>query len=167
MLNEEKIKLMTKLAIYEQKGRKEDLPLSKYYRTDYLALKMINSAIIMTVGYLLLLLTILFINAEKILSDLVTMDMVSLGKKILAVYIVLFAANMIVTYFIESYKFKKSREKLNKYNGMLKDLYNMYKSEEASNRFFDENFNMEKLDTYKEDLSDGFGGVSDDKVFDD
>ena len=36
MINEEKVKIMTKLAMYEQgKGRKY-LPVSRYYRSDYI-----------------------------------------------------------------------------------------------------------------------------------
>ena len=38
MINEEKVKIMTKLAMYEQgKGRKY-LPVSRYYRSDYIGL---------------------------------------------------------------------------------------------------------------------------------
>ena len=90
MLNEEKIRLMTKLAIYEQNEGKEDLPLSKYYRTDYLTLKMINSAIAMTVGYIILLCTIILINAEEILSDMVSMDLIAVGRNIIIIYVILF-----------------------------------------------------------------------------
>ena len=42
MINEEKVKIMTKLAMYEQgKGRKY-LPVSKYYRSDYIGLALIK-----------------------------------------------------------------------------------------------------------------------------
>ena len=34
MLNEEKIKIMNKLAMYEQGEGKKYLPVSKYYRSD-------------------------------------------------------------------------------------------------------------------------------------
>ena len=43
MINEEKVKIMTKLAMYEQgKGRKY-LPVSKYYRSDYIGLALIKN----------------------------------------------------------------------------------------------------------------------------
>ncbi len=164
MLNEEKIRLMTKLALYEQKEGKKDLPLSKYYRTDYLALKMINSTIVMSLGYIILLVTIVVINAEKLLSDLVNMDLFKIGRNILIIYAVLFVVNMTATYFIAAYRFKKSRGNLNKYNGDLKDLYMIYKKEEHTDSFFDDSFNMEKLE--KADAAE-FGGINDDKIFDD
>lgn len=164
MLNEEKIRLMTKLALYEQKDGKKDLPLSKYYRTDYLALKMINSTIAMSLGYIILLAAIVLVNIEKLLSDLVNMDLFSIGRNILIVYAVLFVVNMTATYFIESYRFKRSRGSLNRYNGDLKDLYMIYKKEENTNSFFDDSFDMERLGEAK--MAE-FGGINDDKVIDD
>ena len=38
MLNEEKIKVMNKLAMYEQGEGKKYLPVSRYYRSDYIGL---------------------------------------------------------------------------------------------------------------------------------
>lgn len=170
MLNEEKVKLMTKLAIYEQNEGKDDLPLSKYYRTDYLTLKMINSAIAMTVGYLVLLLTILLVNVEEMLAKMVSIDILSMGKVLLLIYAILFAINMVVTYFVYSYKFKKSRKNLNKYNDKLKELYTIYKREEKnnSNKFFEDDFDLEKVndEDYLDDMAE-FGGINDDEAFDD
>ncbi len=164
MLNEEKIRLMTKLALYEQKEGKKDFPLSKYYRTDYLALKMINSAIVMSLGYIILLAVIVLINVEKLLSELVNMDLPAIGRNILIAYIILFVVNMTATYFIESYRFKKSRGNLNQYNGELKELHMIYKKEENTNSFFDDSFDMENLE--KADMAE-FGGINDDKIIDD
>ena len=51
MINEEKVKIMTKLAMYEQgKGRKY-LPVSKYYRSDYIGLALIKNFFLVTIGY--------------------------------------------------------------------------------------------------------------------
>ena len=46
MLNEKKIALMTKMAIYEQGEGKKSFPMSKYYRSDYLSLRLINATIV-------------------------------------------------------------------------------------------------------------------------
>ena len=164
MLNEEKIRLMTRLALYEQKEGKKDLSLSKYYRTDYLALKMINSTIIMSLGYIILIATIVLIRIEELISNIVNMDLAAIGRNVLIAYVILFAVNMAATYFISSYRFKKSRGNLNHYNGDLKDLYMMYKKEENRNSFFDERFDMENLE---ESETAEFGGIYDDKIIDD
>ena len=51
MINEEKVKIMTKLAMYEQgKGRKY-LPVSKCYRRDYIGLPLIEIFFLVTIEY--------------------------------------------------------------------------------------------------------------------
>lgn len=51
MLNEEKIKIMNKLAMYEQGEGKKYLPVSKYYRSDYIGLALIKNFFLVTIGY--------------------------------------------------------------------------------------------------------------------
>ena len=53
MLNNEKIILMTKLSLYEQKNQKKEIKTSKYFRGDYMSLKMLKSFLCITVAYLL------------------------------------------------------------------------------------------------------------------
>lgn len=48
MLNDRKIRLMTKLALYERKEGKEDIKLSKYYRTDYVRLQVLKTVVAVT-----------------------------------------------------------------------------------------------------------------------
>ena len=43
MLNNEKITLMTKLSLYEQKNGKKEIKSSKYFKSDYMLLKMVSS----------------------------------------------------------------------------------------------------------------------------
>ena len=45
MLNEEKIKIMNKLAMYEQGEGKKYLPVSRYYRSDYIGLSLLRLGI--------------------------------------------------------------------------------------------------------------------------
>lgn len=43
MLNKEKVRLMTKLARYEQKEEKRYLKISKYYRSDYIGIALLKN----------------------------------------------------------------------------------------------------------------------------
>jgi hypothetical protein len=51
MLDYKKIRLMTKLAVYEKKDGKEDIHLSKYYKTDYVRYQVLKAIITSTIGY--------------------------------------------------------------------------------------------------------------------
>ena len=53
MINEEKVKIMTKIAMYEQGKGRRYLPVSKYYRSDYIGLALIKNFFLVTIGYAL------------------------------------------------------------------------------------------------------------------
>jgi len=54
MINEKKVKLMTKMAMYESKEGQEDLHICEYDRKDYVSLHTLISLIWATVGFVLI-----------------------------------------------------------------------------------------------------------------
>lgn len=139
MLNHEKIALMTKLASYEENQGKKNIPLSKYYKEDYVGLKMLNTAIVVTFAYIMILAVIVLMNIEKMMTELANMDYVKAGRDILIWYVAIMAVYMVVAFIVYSIKFKKVRESLNEYNGNLKKLYAIYKEENIGSRGNTEN----------------------------
>lgn len=55
MLSMNRIKLMTALALYEDREGRKEIKISNYKRNDYVGLHMLTTAILATVGYLLIL----------------------------------------------------------------------------------------------------------------
>lgn len=125
MLNNEKINVMSRLAMYEQKN-KEDLSMSKYYKNDYIRLQVLKTVVSVTLGYLFILLMIGIYKAEYIISQAVTLDYVGIGKIILTIYILLLFAYTIITILVCSYKYDKSRRNLSGYYKFLKRLDRIY-----------------------------------------
>ena len=71
MLNEKKIKIMTKLALYEKNKGKQDIGMMKYYKDDYVSIKTLKTNISITFFLVLVYLVGFSINAistYKILS---------------------------------------------------------------------------------------------------
>lgn len=130
MINKEKVALMTKLAAYEDGEGKKNIPHSKYFREDYVSLKMINTGILVTLAYILVLAIIVFVNVEKMMTQIANMDFVKLGKIVITYYVIIFVSYMLISYIVYSVKFKRVRKSLNGYNGNLKKLYALYKEEE-------------------------------------
>ena len=81
MLNEEKIKIMNKLAMYEQGEGKKYLPVSRYYRSDYIGLAMIKNFFLVTIGYCLILAGIAAYFAEYLIDNVHKMNLVSLLQR--------------------------------------------------------------------------------------
>lgn len=150
MLNEEKVKLMTKLAIYEKKEGKADFKVSKYYRTDYIGLNVINSAIVATLIYLAAVGCIVIDNIETLLTDITSMDLLGIGKTMLIWYLVFLVAYVVIAVLVYNVKYFKTKKKLEKYDDDLRRLYNLYKSERkkksnARKKINEQNGDMEIL----------------------
>lgn len=135
MLNEEKVALMTKMALYEQGEGRKSIPMSKYYRSDYLSLRLLNSVILVSVAYALIGALVVLVNFEWILENLVHMDLVLIGKRILISYLVAILLYAVLTYVIYAWRFKKCRKGLNEYNGNLKQLYAINRQEEKEKKY--------------------------------
>ena len=129
MLNNKKIRLMTKLAVYENKEGKEDIRLSKYYKTDYVRYQVLKSIISVTIGYVLILVLIFIYKSEYIIRYAVTLDYKTIGTYILGIYVMLVAMYGLGSIAGYSIKYDASRKKLSRYFKLLKRLNKIYKDE--------------------------------------
>ncbi len=129
MLNNDRIRLMTKLALYEGKEGKEDIRLSKYYKMDYVRYEIIKSIICATIGYALILVLIVLYKSEYLIGKAVTLDYKGINTYVLVIYIMIIAVYGLSTAVIASMKYNKSRKKLGKYYKLLKHLNKLYNEE--------------------------------------
>jgi hypothetical protein len=120
---------MTKLAVYEEKEGKEDVRLSKYYKTDYVRYQAIKSIICATLGYALILVLVFLYQSEYIIKNAVTMDYKTLGTYILGIYIMIIAVYGLASIVGYSLKYDLSRKKLSRYFKLLKKLSKIYNEE--------------------------------------
>lgn len=128
MLDNKKIRIMTKLALYEQKSN-ENINMSKYFKSDYVRLQMIKSFISVTIGYLLLLFLISFFQAEFLLDQAGQLNYIRVGQYILGLYIIIITIYMATSFFVYSYKYDNSRKSLTKYYKLLQELNHIYQDE--------------------------------------
>lgn len=134
MLNNRKIRLMTKLAIYEEKEGKEDIRMSKYYKSDYVRYHMLKNIVSVTVAYILILAMIISYNLEIIIRDAVNLDYKKYGVYALGFYILILTIYITGSIIGYSIKYDKSRKKLGKYYKLLRKLTKMYEEENQENR---------------------------------
>lgn len=130
MINEKKVALMTKLALYEDNEGKKNIPIGKYYKQDYMSLNLVSSFIVVTASYLLVLGAIIFMHLEEMMAELATMDYVKAAMQISVGYVVSVVVYMVIAYIVYTIKFKRVRASLNEYNANLKKLYMMYDESE-------------------------------------
>ncbi len=126
MLNFKKIRLMTKLAVYEKKDGKEDIYLSKYYKTDYVRFQVLKSIISATIGYVLIIGLIVFYRMEYLIKNAVVLDYKLIGTYILGFYLMTIAIYGLGAFAGYSMKYNASRKKLSRYFKLLKRLEKVY-----------------------------------------
>jgi hypothetical protein len=129
MLNTNKVRLMTKLALYETKEGKEDIRLSKYYKTDYVRYQVIKSIVCATFGYAFVLLLLFIYKAEYVIKYAVTLDYKLIGTYILGIYIIVVALYGLGSSVGYAIKYDLSRKKLSRYYKLLKRLNKIYNEE--------------------------------------
>lgn len=123
MINEEKVKIMTKIAMYEQGKGRRYLPVSKYYRSDYIGLALIKNFFLVTIGYALAIAAVAVYFGEYLMENIHKMNLVSMGIYIIVVYSVL-------TYIQYSVRYYKAKKSVREYYSQLTELSKIYVREE-------------------------------------
>lgn len=129
MLDEKKVKLMTRLAFYEQTQGKEDFKVSAYYRKDYASLHTICSIIWITIGYACAIGLILLAGLDSFLGRMTGGWMLMLMGAVILGYIALVIIYGIISSHIFNKRHRESRQRVKKYNHDLARLLKMYERE--------------------------------------
>ncbi len=126
MLNAERIILMTQMASYEEHEGKANMTIGKYFRSDYIAIQVLKSALCATIAYIILFGLSILYDIETFMQDIYKMDLIAFARKVLTYYIVTVAAYCAVTYVVCSYRYAKARKSLKRYYNNLKKLNSLY-----------------------------------------
>lgn len=129
MLNEKKIRLMTKLAIFEENEGKEAIKLDQYYRIDYIRYQVLKTMLCVTLGYLIVLASIMIYHSEYILDKITAIDYKSIGIYIVLVYLFILIFYSFITGIVSYFGYEKAKKKMKKYKKNLKSLRLFYKEE--------------------------------------
>ncbi|MBR1910364.1 MAG: hypothetical protein IJ821_07245 [Lachnospiraceae bacterium] len=125
MLNEERIRLMTRMAAYEEREGKKDIAISGYFRGDYISFQLLKSAIYATVGFALAVAMYVLYNIETFLEEFYKMDIVEFFKDILSKYCLVLAIYLVISYFVYNYRYSKAKRHVKQYNQLLRALMQM------------------------------------------
>ena len=130
MINEVKVSIMTKIAMYEQGSGRKYLPISRYYRSDYIGLALIKNFFLVTIGYILVIAAVSVYFGEYLLENIHKMNLMAVGAYIIIGYIVVLAAYSVVTYIQYSVRYYRAKKSVKQYYGALTELSRIYTREE-------------------------------------
>lgn len=124
---------MTKLAIYEKNEGKEDIKMSKFYKTDFVRYHLLKTIVSVSVAFIIIILMIGMYHSEYIIGNAVNLDYKTIGFSVLGLYVLVLAVYIVGTIVAYSIKYELSRERLGKYFKRLKGLEKLYPEEKGEN----------------------------------
>ena len=130
MLDEEKIRLMARVTMYEKNEEFGSLVLARYYREDYVRLGCIRTVLVATVTYWLIVITYVIYRFEELLRDVNNMDYFSVVGKLMLGYVGFCAIMYIFAFLIYHIRYQSAKKGLIEYNRNLKRLIKMADDEE-------------------------------------
>lgn len=126
MLNEEKIRLMTGIAMYEKKAEKEIFPVTRYFKSDYIGAHLIRSFLAYTVIAVCMIGIWLLYQIEDILNTMDVSGLIDAAKKLGMVYVIGLILYLIITYSVYAKRYEKADKSMKIYLAKLRRLEKKY-----------------------------------------
>ena len=119
MLNEDKIRIMSRCAMYEKAEGKEDLKINRYFQGDYVRLNVLKTLIGATIGFVLCLGLYIVLQSEYYMENFASLDLMALGKTFLFAYVVIMIIFGIISVMFYGWKYADAQKRIRWY---YKDL---------------------------------------------
>ncbi len=132
MINNRKVRIMTKLAIYEKGEGKEDLKINNYFRRDYLRNNFLKTFVAVTIGFVLIAGMRVVYKLEYIIQNAINLDYALIIKQLVGLYVLLLTVYSMAGLVHGMLKLAGSRHRFSKYFNMLKKLRTIYNEENSS-----------------------------------
>lgn len=132
MLNENKVKMMTKMAIYEKNEGKKMIRTAKYFKGDFIAFGVLKTLITTTFAFFIVVIMYALCNAEGLVQNINAMDYVALGRKVALYYVLMVAVFAVISGFVYNFQYEKSRKGLKRYFSRLNKLERFYNGQKKN-----------------------------------
>ncbi len=126
MVNEEKLRIMTKLAVYEKEPLRTEIEEAGHYRWDYICTHLLTVVWRYSAAYLLVLMLLALYHFEYFLSTVRLPEIRTLFFAALAVYLLLLAGCAFFTVVLYSSRYHTGQKKRREYLAELKKMEMFY-----------------------------------------
>lgn len=130
MINEERLRPMVKMAIFDKNEGKACKPTIQYAREDYISWQLLRSFVTGSIAYVVLCLTWVLYDTEMIMKMLNGMYIFDLLKNAVVLYAAFIVVYLTITYIVYQVRYTKRRRQIKLYYENLKDINKIYDREE-------------------------------------
>lgn len=133
MLNEEKVKNMTKAAAYEKGPEKKNIEIGSYFRVDYLGLQMVKSGVAYTAAFLIIAALWAMGRMEQLMLMISRAEYL---KDMIKSLVLLFVCGLVIyegmIYMYYSSRYQQAKRSLKGYHSHLKKIHKFYETQESA-----------------------------------
>ncbi|MGN0316325.1 MAG: hypothetical protein ACI4E1_00135 [Lachnospira sp.] len=134
MLNENKVKMMTKMAIYEKNKGKRMIKTAKYFKGDYITFGVLKTLITTTIAFIIIIGLYVLCDAEGMVKAVSRMGYADFATTVAFVYVFFMIIMTCIAILVYRAEFVNTREGLKRYFSRLNKLERFYNRQKKNNK---------------------------------
>ena len=137
MVHQDKLKVMTQIALYEKKKGKKDFSIYSYQRGDYIGSQIMRTVIAVTIAFVIILGFIAIWNFETIISHFETYNYKQIGLAVGSAYLCILVFYIKLTSNKSREEYNEVRPRVRRYFRGLKKMKSFYAEEDKVQKEFE------------------------------
>lgn len=130
MINEERVRQLNKIALYEKNEENLNREIGQFYKSDYVGKELIKSIFTGTFACGCFAILWLLGAWEDVLEKLNSLELTGMIVNMITFYLVFMVIYLFATYVVYSMRYEARKKKLKEYTSNLKTMHKMYEREE-------------------------------------
>ena len=130
MVNEERVKLMTRMAAYEKGEYKTNRNIVSFFKSDYISMQMIKSVIASTIAFAIVFGLYILYDFELFMKEIYQMDMFDFAKSVIIIYLIFLGIISVITYVVAWYQYNRAIQSTKLYYSNLRRMSRFYGEDE-------------------------------------
>ena len=126
MLNEEKIRLMTDIAVFEKKANKDIFPVTRYFKSDYIGSRLIRSFLMYSFTCLIGVGMWILYQIEDILNTMDLSVLLASAKHVAVFYVAGLLVYLGITWIVYAKRYDTASKSMKVYQAKLRRLDKKY-----------------------------------------
>jgi hypothetical protein len=129
MIHNERVRHMVYLQAFHDRQGKNDFPVVKYFRKDYVGLHLLKGFVACTVTYGILLGMWGIANMEMLMTSIHTMDLQQFAIDIVLRYLAFLGVYLLCVFIYAQLRYTRAKREVKKYNRHLKRVLGSFKED--------------------------------------
>lgn len=132
MIHEERVKLMTRMASYEQTEHKKNQKIIRFFRSDYISLEILKTIVASTIAFGIMFVLYMLYDLELFMKEIYQMDLFQFARSVIILYLIFVGILSLVTYIVALYRYNRAWQSTKFFYANLKKMSQMYEEEKGN-----------------------------------